>query len=794
VRGPAAPRSGPEEGELNNALLFPNNPVTDLLAMYERLTQKTIIKDTAIFEGSTISLTTPKKVSKEDAIHLIEESLSTNGYALIPLDANTVKILSTRTQGLSPAAFSKGLSVIRDAGALPKGDELAAYFMPLRYMDPAEAAELFTDHVGLNVYGRISPISNPPGLLITESSTIIRQLIDIQEVVDAPSEDDVVKTGFIKLEHAEASIVAQIIQATLDSQREIAEGSGPTTFTGNRGNQQQGNNNQQQGGRQDPRQQQNNNNNSGSNAALDVIPPAQLVADDRLNRILVVAIPEEYEYIVELISEFDQPLDDDTPFEYPLQYVYAEEILPVIVDVLQDTGTGTAVLPGGGTLNTRTDPQSSQRTSALTGLTGQQGRQVQAADTDSTGENPDVLTAPEETTAPVSVIVGKTRIIADPRANVIFAFGPQENLDRVRQVIELLDRRPPQVYLATVIGQLTLSDEVDFGVDYLTKFQQFDGSDASDGGIAGSIFNSRTDATGSVADVRDSLITSAFGPTSGLNLYGQVGQELDVFITALESTNRFKVLSRPSIYAANNKKAVITSGQRIPVPESTLSQGTNNGNGQFQTNINFEDVVLKLEVVPLINSSGEVTLTIAQTNDTVVGSQTIDDNQIPIIGTEQLTTTVTVRDQSTIVLGGLITEENTETTSGIPFISRIPVLGVPFKRTITGTARRELIIFIQPIVVTDEMTARRASLSEDLRSTIGADAYEAFPEAHPLPEVALPYPDNSIFPRAIPAQGTSGPTPVPTHPSRSAPRAVPAAPESRQKAKNWQLRPRQPFE
>ena len=175
-------------------------------------------------------------------------------------------------------------------------------------------------------------------------------------------------------------------------------------------------------------------------------------------------------------------------------------------------------------------------------------------------------------------------------------------------------------------------------------------------------------------------------------------------VRALEATQRFKVLSRPAIYAANNKKAVITSGHRIPVPTSSITDLSNTSN--VRTNITYQDVVLKLEVIPLINSNKEVSLTIAQVNDTVDGQQQVADNTVPIIGTERLVTTVTVANRTTIVLGGLITENEEKSTSGIPVLSRIPVLGNAFKSTKTKKSRKELLIFIQPVVVEDDEAGR----------------------------------------------------------------------------------------
>jgi type II secretory pathway component GspD/PulD (secretin) len=130
----------------------------------------------------------------------------------------------------------------------------------------------------------------------------------------------------------------------------------------------------------------------------------------------------------------------------------------------------------------------------------------------------------------------------------------------------------------------------------------------------------------------------------------------------------------------------------------------------------------------LINANGEVNLTIAQVNDTVVGTQRIEPNDIPIIGTEQLVTSVNVPSGKTVVLGGLISEEKRNDTQGIPYISRLPLVGRIFKDRSDSTTRRELIIFIQPVVVTDEPSVDRASFNEDIRTRVGADAFSRFPQ------------------------------------------------------------------
>ena len=728
------------------SLQFPLNPVSDILNIYERLVGKTIIKDTSVFDGPQISLVTPAEVSKEDAIRLIEASLITNGYVLIQgPEGKTVKVLLA-IGGKSSTTFTEGLMMFTTPETLPQGDTLVAYYMSVNFMNPEEVATIFANHVTLHSFGKITPIATPPGLLITENTAIIRQFIKLLEIIDVTPEDAPLLTEFVKLEYAEANVVAQIIQAALDARVEESQrmSEAGRTLSGQ--------------AKQDSGSSKKTPTRSSSSSAQQVMvktssgqyvrgttqgvpmtgigtadqPAAQLIPDDRLNRIMVVASPQDVAYILQMVEEFDQPLATNDVLERSLNYVKANDILPVVVDLLQDTGTGQTILPGGRQINTRPTPVTSSQLSALTGTqNGQQQTRNQNTGTDDTGR-PDQLAFPLDDVAPISVLVGKTRIIADRQANSIIVIGSMESKKIVTDIIDILDRKPLQVYLATVIGQLQLEEGLEFGIDYLQRYTQFDSANPAKGGLASSLFNSRDDVivNRNVDDLRSNIVSTPFGPADGLNVYGQIGDSLDVFVSALEKTDHFKVLSRPVIYTQNGKRAEITSGSKIPVPRESLSDTTNNVNTTaVRTTIEFEDVVLKLEVVPTINKNNEVTLDIVQVNDNVIGSSIVAGSEVPIIGTQELNTTVTVPHKHTIVLGGLISEENNDGDTGVPFLSRVPVLGYLVKNTKRGNKRSELLIFIQPTIVDDEASLKAASRDEDARTLVGEDVARSFPEA-----------------------------------------------------------------
>lgn len=723
---------------------FVNNPVSDILAIYERLTGFTLIKDTSILEGATISLVTPKPVAKAEAIKLIEASLITNGYAIITEPGGkSAKILPARSQSAQGVQFSHGVKFYTSPQDLPDGESIITYFMKLDNLLPEDAAEMFSGHVGLGAYGRITAVTTPPGVLITETATVVKQLISIRDTIDIGDNGASLVTKFIPIQYGDAATIAQIITATLTAQAQEKETKGINTIRGN-----------VSGNDRDRDRNNNNDNNSpkvvyvnGAQPPQSKLPQpsAQVVADTRLNQLLVVASPADYTYISSLIAEFDKPVEIEEPYERKLKYAAALDVLSALTDLLQDPAAGTVQLPGGGTIQQQQQRALASSTTQLLGgrntlnsRGGQVGSTAAAAATDdaastttSTGSRADVISGPTVDNAPVSVLVGKTRVIGDPMANSIIVIGPKESIDKATMLLDRLDQRPSQVYLATVIGQLTLNDGLTTGVDYLSGLSRAgDGTNFSASGMTG-----RTDFLGGangagrlVNDLRTNAVTTAFGPSAGLGLYGAIGDSLEVFVTALETRRNFKVLSRPSVFALNNRKAVITSGKRVPYPNSTTSNVNNQNLGTIISTTSYLDVVLKLEVVPLINPDGEVNLTISQVNDTIIDERVIAPNSVPVIGTEQLVTSVNVPDRNTIVLGGLISESKTKDTEGLPFLGRIPGLGKLFRNDSDATERKELIIFIQPKVVNDNAMLREASIREDIRTKVGSDLSQRFPE------------------------------------------------------------------
>jgi type II secretion system protein D len=442
---------------------------------------------------------------------------------------------------------------------------------------------------------------------------------------------------------------------------------------------------------------------------------AQIVSDERSNRLLVVTRPSNLPFLHQLIGDLDEDSAVGVPQRRDLKYVMAGDILPALEAALaegkdeedqskQDQGAAGSKSPA----STASETSAPVASSASNG-----GQGTVSAITPS-------LSAPSENNVPSVVEVGKTRILADNRANSIIVFGTPDATARVFAMIDELDRKPLQVYLATVIGELTVSNGLDFGIDILQKFQH-----VGSYGLASGLVTPNTTSSAQVPEPGGLLSSTGFPLPTGLTLYGAIGNTLNAYVRALETTNRFRIISRPSVYTTNNKLAVIASGSQVPVPSNTTSGFTGSNTLATTSSITYEDVLLQLDIIPLINADHQVTLKIRQTNNTLGSSTVISGNSIPSINTQEINTEVTVPDKSTVVIGGLISDNTTRTTSGLPWLSDIPILGYLFKETDKSKTRNELIIMIQPTVIATDADQIASDEAEKRRTILGVEAAQA---------------------------------------------------------------------
>jgi type II secretory pathway component GspD/PulD (secretin) len=345
------------------------------------------------------------------------------------------------------------------------------------------------------------------------------------------------------------------------------------------------------------------------------------------------------------------------------------------------------------------------------------------------------------------VLVGRTLLVADNITNSIVVQGPPSGLEIIERLLDQIDVKPDQVMISTVIGQLTLNDEKATGMSYLglggdTSIFGGSGSNAVLPIIGATPGSEATDTKPAVAAIPEHVGTEDLG--GGLHVYGKIGGNLNYYLKALQSKSDFSVLSRPSIFTSNNQMGTISSGEKIAIPTGSTSYGSSSNSS---TQIQYQDVVLKLQVVPLVNSDNEITMQISLLNDEQSGTQSIQGGAgnggtltVPTISTREILTTATVPNNETIVLGGLIVGRGGNDKSGIPILCDIPLLGKLFSSATDTKKRTELMVFIQPSIVRDSHSLNTVQENMDARYTVSERAHKFAdgPNGKPVDDKLLP--------------------------------------------------------
>jgi len=742
---PAAPPNAPATVRLQ----FPNSDVVDVLHLYEQLTGKKLVMDN--FVQGKVNIFIAKDVSREEAIKIIEMSMALNGISLVPAGRDIVDVVGA---GQNPRKAP--VPIISDLGDIPAGNPVVSFLFRLQYADPQELQQVLMAYFqGSSGTINILALPKSSSLLVTQNADIIRQLAGVIEQVDvAPAE---VVSEFIKLDRADASKVVDMLKDIFEKGSETASQPGVRGV-------------KMPGGVPQPMPVEGGGGGILSEEAV-IVGKIKITPDIRTNRIHIVTRPINMPFIRQLIHEFDANVEFGKPVTRYLKYVSAGDILPVLVQALTEPGTeqgagagGQGGLPGVGPSPGQGQGQQRQGAGGTSPLTGAySGSQSGTGSTLNISE--ELSTQPVDT-VPKAVTIGNSKLIADQRANSIIVLGNREVVMKVEKILDEMDVKAPQVALSTVIGQLTLSNNEEFGVDWFAKYNnRFVGVSRNN-----TVFGNNNPAipipavspgssvpplTGnSVLDPANLINFSQIiqNVTNGTNIYVAAGNAFAAIVHLLESTGRFKVVSRPTVFTSNNKKAIIASGQEVPVPVSTLSNtnvgGVVNNTAAVSASIEYKKVVLQLEVVPLINSEKEVSLDILQKIDSIVpgGNVNISGNSVPTIDTRYIRTNVSAGNGSTIILGGLIEDQKQKNYQGFPYLSRIPLIGAAFRGTASGKQRRELIILMCPEVTFTKLDLYRLRQKwENTNTHFGPELDQAecpdCPKVETGKQINLPPPD-----------------------------------------------------
>jgi general secretion pathway protein D len=719
------------------ALNFVNADMESVIKAVGHYTGMTFIIDPRV--KGTLTLVSEHTLTKAQAFSLLTSALRLQGYAVVTGDgyAKVVPEAEAKLQS-SPTQVGVGGSRVR-------GDQVATQVYRLQHESAANLTAVLRPLISPNNSIMADPGNN--SLVITDYADNLRRLSKIIAALDGPATGDL---DVVPIRNGIASDVATLVTRLMEPS-------------------------------------------PGGDAGR-----VTVLADPRTNSVIIRAPSQARASMAKsLIAKLDQPTAelgnihvvylknaDATKVAQTLRAVVSQDASAVPV---QQQGTsGGSIQSAGGTPG-----------GTGGGLGGQQGQQSSVG---MGGTGNTFAQQGQATAAGGGGGQGSGFIQAEASTNSLIITAPEAVYRNLRAVIDQLDVRRAQVYIEALVVEVTSSKASEFGIQWI-GITGDSGSKYRVGGIQnfaqGSGNNIINLATAALTGIRGSTGTGTGGTTSTLpqpgglsiGIFNQVNGQLGLgaIAHALENNGNANILSTPNMITLDNELATIKVGQNIPIITGSFTTGASGASNPFQT-VDRKDVGLLLKVRPQISEGGTIKLAIYHENSGIDPSVT---NAGGIITTVRaIESNVLADDGQIIVLGGLISDDEGDNEEKVRGLGDIPVLGNLFKYKTRTRTKRNLMVFLRPVVVRSKEQNNSISMDRyELMRAVGAEAQPSdesillrnlgAPVLPPLTNGQPPV-GGSMATMPPPAQGATRPgAATGTGSARPAPQAQPGQPEFR---------------
>lgn len=610
----------------------------------------------------------PSKVRPAEAYRAFLSALDANGLTVVPA-GRYLKIIESSGSSATP------LPVYREGEVVPAEERMVTRLHRLSHVSAEDISEVLGRFKSRD--GDVTVYAPTNTLILTDTGANVRRLLQLVEELDVAASGEQIWVE--PVHHAAASDLAEKLLEIF----EAAGGTGPTKARA--------------GARRPPTKA------GGTAGAPASSGPAtvgtgqaesrlsKIIPDDRTNSLIIVATERAYLRILELIRRLDVPLagEGEIHVEY-LQNADAEELAGVIQSIV---GGGRG---GGGAARRRQGGASGSGS-------GSSGSSAPGAATEA------------------DVFEGSVQVVADKATNSLVILSSLRDYTALRAVIQRLDIPRRQVFVEAALMEVSQSRLNTLGISLhggLPVDVAVDGTTGDPAiGFTGTAYPAGGLPFSSVA-IDPTALTGLAAGLLGPQIEGSeqvIGFSLPAFgvvLQALQSDNDVNVISTPHILATDNVEAQITVGQNVPVQQGFAGLGNLAGQaGQAgaglagllpQVNVQRQNVGLTLKLTPHVNESQQVRLELNVELSEVQGAGGIN----PVISQRTANTQVVVRDQQTIVIGGLVRDVEAETEDKVPILGDIPVLGYLFRRTQTRREKQNLLIILTPYIIRDASDLR----------------------------------------------------------------------------------------
>jgi general secretion pathway protein D len=589
--------------------------------------------------SGTVTLRTTRPIPRDALIPVLENILALNGAALITRD---------QLYSVVPSAEAAGVgSVVVDPASAGYGQGRSLYVIPMRYASAAALRDVAQAVVGQGRQIAVDQTRNM--LLFVGSGQEARSIEEMASVLDVDSMSGR-SFGLFPVEVAQADEVASELETIFGQQA----GAGAVNF----------------------------------------------LPIERMNAVLVIASTPSYlDQARAWVSRLDRADADAGSGERVFVYYVRNGRAPELAEILSQVF-------GGGAEKKRTAARGGVAPTlepiTLTGET-----ETDAAEPNAGAENASTRVATRAAVFAGAEDDGLTggggqpaaRFIADERNNTIIMVATPTQYDMARATLQRLDIVPLQVLIEATIAEVTLNDDLRFGLQWFFESGNF---------------------SSTLATTEAGVVAGIFPGFSGL--FSTNGAK--VALNALAEVTDVNVISSPQLMVLDNQSARLQVGDQVPVAtqssvivDNTAVIGDDTVRNTITNEVTLVDTGVILEVTPRVNSSGLVTLEVVQeVSDAIATSTSSIDS--PTIQQRRIETVIAVNDGDTVALGGLIRDRAESGESGVPFLKDVPVVGNLFKTTDRATTRTELLVLITPRVLRSSREARE--VAEEMRTRLSA--------------------------------------------------------------------------
>ena len=654
-----------------------------LVKFISEITGKNFILDEKV--RGKVTVISPTKITIEEAYRVFQSILDVKGFTTLPAGPVT-KIVPVREAKESGAPLA----------TKAVGDQFVTQLVPLSFTEASSLVPVLQPMVSKD--GLVSGYDPSNTLILIDTATNIERLLGIVSELDIEMPSRGIE--MIHLENAYAETVAATLQQVLESQSErtgAKPGSPPAPGAA-------------RAGQPAP---------ALGGAAGQTAATFKIIADERTNSVIALANASQMRSIRSLIKDLDKPLEGVSKIHvYPLKYANATEMVQVLSDLIGGGGAGGGRGPLGGGLgaggagNTRrTTRQQQQRqpSSSRSGLGSSRFGGGLGQQSGPGGGQPGAAAGqggPTSASGGGGEFVGEVRVTADPYTNSLIISAGQQDYDVLKRVVAEIDVPRRQVFVEAMILELSLDKSRQLGFEYQGGVPLND----SGLGLGRLNLNNLNKALTSPASLSGLVLAAVSNQTITLPDGTKVPAQVALF-TALESETDVNILSAPTILTSDNQEAEILVGQNIPFIASRATSETNLAN-TFAT-VERQDVGITLRLTPQISQGDVVRLDLYEEVSAVVPNPPVDPNIAgPTTTVRSASTTIVARNGQTVVLGGLISDNVSQSQSKLPYIGDIPVLGNLFKFNDDRKNKINLLIFLTPRVVHDEGELREYSVDQ----------------------------------------------------------------------------------